>query len=445
MDKGKTDWTDALRRQLADYEAAVPDDMWAGIEQKLDAVQQDAGDGALSVHGNQHRRRMPLLRWGVAASLAVLVAGGSYVLLRPSQPSEMPTAQKAEGGAPVSSVRTAEPTHVPTLLADASLPGNVSVRPMGNGARCAVTESKAASASCDDGEQSLLLAETSAPQTAETSGAEKETEQSGVKAQRSVESLTSSETQTTTAALGADGMMLAADGMGDVAVKRYGKSADWSVRLYGENGVLRGGLGVNAEQSGNVLAASSSSEPRPEDVVSEMSPVLLTAVQNIPVRATHHMPVSVGLQVGIPLWRNLSLSTGLVYTQARSEFTDLHYGAESTATQTLHYVGVPVGLDYGVWSSRWVRTYIHAGAEGAVCVSNYTVEENRRVEDAPRDRMQWSTQIAAGVQLDILPQLGVYAEPGVKYYFDNGSSLDNTFKKRKLNFNFQLGLRWNIK
>ena len=61
-----------------------------------------------------------------------------------------------------------------------------------------------------------------------------------------------------------------------------------------------------------------------------------------------------------------------------------------------------------------------------------------------RDRMQWSTQVAAGLQYDVVPQVGIYVEPGVKYYFDNGSQIENAFKDKKWNFNIQVGFRWNI-
>ena len=39
---------------------------------------------------------------------------------------------------------------------------------------------------------------------------------------------------------------------------------------------------------------------------------------------------------------------------------------------------------------------------------------------------------------------GLYAEPGVKYYFDNGSRVVNFFKDKPLNLNLQVGLRLNI-
>ncbi len=428
MDKGKTtDWTDALRRQLDDYEVAAPDGLWADIEQRLDAGLHVPEGERPSVKGGLPRRRLSLLKWGMAASFAVLVAGGSYVFLRPSRPLQaMQTIQQASGEVPVPAVQVSlcPPKTTP--------PHAVSASPV---ALCAVPV-QYARVGMKGGElepeaDSLAVEKSTSDAPAE-------------KAMRRVESLTSAEMPTAGAATATDGVLLASDNTDILVAGKQGKPAGWSVRLYGENGLISGGSGRGGQSSDMLVASAAPAAGNGES--SNLSPTLLTAVQEVPMRTTHHMPVSVGMQVGIPLCRHLSLSTGLVYTQARSEFAYHHYGAESTTTQTLHYVGIPVGIDYGLWSTRWLRTYVSVGAEGAVCVSNRTVEEDgSRVGDAPRDRMQWSAQWSAGVQFDILPQLGVYAEPGVKYYFDNGSNIENVFKKRKFNFNFQLGLRWNIK
>ena len=440
--KGMTDWADALRRQLENHEVAAPEGLWADIERQLGHGQQESVDGESSEQGSQPRRHLPLLKWGIAASLAALVAGGSYVFLRPASSSGVQTASSP-------GVQPAQETSGAMLASAIVKHAKDNV----------VSEKNNTGIVTDYGmkeDEPFLLAASPSPQEAEThieadshAAAETHVEASTPdvlpeKVQRTIESLTSSDGQECASAWTSDGVMLASGNVDALAVGKQGHPAGWSMRLYGENGLVRSGSEGGGQSTG-MLVASAAPEADNEAAASPFSSAMLTAVQDAPVHTTHHMPVSVGMQVGIPLWRNLSLSTGLIYTQARSEFTYLRYGTESTTTQTLHYVGVPVGVDYKVWNSRWLRTYVSAGAEGAVCVSNHTMEEGRRVDDAPRDRMQWSVQMAAGIQFDILPQLGIYAEPGVRYYFDNGSVLENAFKNRKLNFNFQLGLRWNIK
>lgn len=102
-----------------------------------------------------------------------------------------------------------------------------------------------------------------------------------------------------------------------------------------------------------------------------------------------------------------------------------------------------MGLSYDVWSVSRLHTYVTVGGEGAVNVRNHTETDGQEI-DAKRDRMQWSSMAAVGIQYDILPQVGIYVEPGAKYYFDNGSQIENVFKEKKLNFNFLFGLRWNL-
>ena len=41
-------------------------------------------------------------------------------------------------------------------------------------------------------------------------------------------------------------------------------------------------------------------------------------------------------------------------------------------------------------------------------------------------------------------QIGIYAEPGLSYFPDNGSRLQNYFKDKPITLNLQLGLRMNI-
>ena len=62
-------------------------------------------------------------------------------------------------------------------------------------------------------------------------------------------------------------------------------------------------------------------------------------------------------------------------------------------------------------------------------------------QELRKDRVQWSANTALGLQYHILPQFAVYAEPGLKYYFDNGSGISTFFKDRPMNFNLQVGLR----
>lgn len=87
------------------------------------------------------------------------------------------------------------------------------------------------------------------------------------------------------------------------------------------------------------------------------------------------------------------------------------------------------------------------GGEADFNVKNHTEVEGVTLDqdEVKKDRAQFSGKASVGVQYDVVPQVGFYVEPGAKYYFDNGSDIENTFKDKKWNFNLQFGLRINIK
>ena len=80
------DWTNKLRDQLADYQEPVSHDLWAGIEQSL-AQSKKVGDEETDVKKRPQARYVVLKRWSVAAAIALLGVGGSYVYLHDDRPS----------------------------------------------------------------------------------------------------------------------------------------------------------------------------------------------------------------------------------------------------------------------------------------------------------------------------------------------------------------------
>ena len=54
---------------------------------------------------------------------------------------------------------------------------------------------------------------------------------------------------------------------------------------------------------------------------------------------------------------------------------------------------------------------------------------------------QFSVLGAVGAQYNLSRRVGVYVEPGVSYYFDDGSSLATLRKEHPCGFTLQAGLR----
>ena len=237
---------------------------------------------------------------------------------------------------------------------------------------------------------------------------------------------------------------------------RNSEVAGVSMKLYAEN--FGAGMG-NVNSGSNIVNRYSDSgvmaDPMPgvypdpsvggSNDVDYLMAAAYKALQKSPQgKAKHHAPVSVGMQIAFGVAPRLSLSTGVVYTRTSSDFYPYAPNNDYNVHQVLHYVGIPVGLNYELWRSGGFHAYVMAGAEAAYNVKNDTDEDGTRKQDAKRDRVQFSGKASLGAQYDISPSVGLYIEPGAKYYFDNGSDIENTFKDKKLNFNLQFGLRFNL-
>ena len=139
-----------------------------------------------------------------------------------------------------------------------------------------------------------------------------------------------------------------------------------------------------------------------------------------------------------------SVTSGIVYTRLLSDFDKIIGADRITKRQTLHYIGLPLTVNYRIWGNKRLIVYAGAGGEADVNVAAKTTTEGVS-HTIDKDKLQWSTNVSVGFQYNILPQLGAYMEPGAKYYFNNGSAVENFFKDKPLNFSLQVGLRFNVK
>ena len=160
-------------------------------------------------------------------------------------------------------------------------------------------------------------------------------------------------------------------------------------------------------------------------------------------RQQFYQPISFGLSVNIPISSGISVSSGVVYTRLRSDFTSIANSLVYERQQTLHYVGIPLTVQSNVWQWHGLNVYATAGGQADFNVKACITTEGTETK-LEKDDLQWSVNAAAGVQYNFIPQLGIYVEPGIKHYFDNGSHIRNFFKHRPTNFNLQIGVRMNF-
>lgn len=446
------DWTSKLRDQMTDYQEPVKYDLWAGIAQSLAQNQPVAGENGgpenhpvKRVEKEPKARVVTLKRWSAAAAaVALLGIGGSYVYLH-QEDVEQGNAQLASlasseassaSSAASSSLSAASSSHskqVPLLAADNKSADSKSRQKAASSAASLLSSDYAsvpvqsAAPMNDEGETMVAVASDEAPLVASKY-------KSAESAQSQAEPNSSS----------------------SYHFSRNSEVAGVSMKLYAEN--FGAGMG-NVNSGSNIVNRYSDSgvmaDPMPgvypdpsvggSNDVDYLMAAAYKALQKSPQgKAKHHAPVSVGMQIAFGVAPRLSLSTGVVYTRTSSDFYPYAPNNDYNVHQVLHYVGIPVGLNYELWRSGGFHAYVMAGAEAAYNVKNDTDEDGTRKQDAKRDRVQFSGKASLGAQYDISPSVGLYIEPGAKYYFDNGSDIENTFKDKKLNFNLQFGLRFNL-
>ena len=467
------DWTDRLRDRMADYEMPVGDELWANIEQSL---AQDEVFANKNVHSNNGvARSVVMRRFSIAASIAALLAGGAYVYFHPwNEVAENEVAAIFDKGFKtfIDKRQTAVPKDSQAAISD-----NNQKSISDNGQNAIYDDGQTAvsangqNAMSKDGLQTLsgggqtrnnILAQSNSVELVSSESAlsldldtqssarsvnEKSETVPSSRSSRKVNSLITSEGDVMSSAQNGRRTVLAQSSM-DEELGRKDKHhrGGLKLQLYGENGFIGKTSGGNSPV---LMSSMPSSDPVFYDKNTQIASLfderymVMIPTSDLYEETKHHQPISVGMQVGFHLLPKLKLSTGLVYTKVSSDFISGVSDTRTVSTQDLHYIGIPLNLSYSVWEYKGLHTYVTAGGEGAVNIKNHT-ETDGEVKESKRDKMQWSTNASVGIQYDFIPQLGVYVEPGMKYYFDNGSQIENIFKDKKLNFNIQFGLRFNV-
>lgn len=410
------DWTKRLYDKLADYQEPAPADLWADIEARL-AEKQAAPE--------RHARVVPMWsKWvAVAAAFIGLLVGNAYLMwdtgheeptLGGLAQNKMTSVQKPTGGIlPAAPIAVDDfvpsPSKSHKLMAQAVAP----VEEMVHEEPLPIVESLPEE---PQAVQPVMTTEepVSKPQPKERPKAKTQLP-SQEEQLRMLDQKIAEATRQKDSHMGL-GLYAQSGFVNQLSTSGVMMKPSMAVNYVGEN-----------EQSSTTRAGNS-------DVL---------YYTNVKEQQKHYQPLSFGLTTNIPISSCFSLTTGLVYTRLASDFTNITGNSSLEREQTLHYLGIPLTAQFLIWKYKGLNVYVAGG--GQVDYNFYARSSIEGVSSSiDRDRLQFSVQGALGLQYDIIPELGIYAEPGVKYYFDNGSDVRNFFKDTPTNFNLQLGLRLNL-
>ena len=148
----------------------------------------------------------------------------------------------------------------------------------------------------------------------------------------------------------------------------------------------------------------------------------------------------------------LSLETGLVYTLLSSELTSGSDKYTYVSKQKLNYIGIPLNLNYTFLETRFIGLYVSTGGMMEKCVGGKLSTDyisNGKVIDKTAESLrvvplQWSVNLSAGFQFNIIRSTGIFIQPGISWYFDNKSPVETIYRTKPLNFDLRFGIRYSF-
>ena len=166
-------------------------------------------------------------------------------------------------------------------------------------------------------------------------------------------------------------------------------------------------------------------------------------------REQHDEPITLGLALTKSLGKNWSIESGLQYSLLKSNFTMGEGAYYIQRTQKVHYLGLPFRLSY-----KWLRSKrwsVYSSAGVLLNIPLVGEAKERYVTDATvpykdswhfAPSWQWSVGVGVGVQYNLSPNWGIYAEPTFNWYIPNGSSIHTIWTEHPFTVTAPFGVRF---
>lgn len=444
----RQDWTDKLREKMDTYSVEPSDEVWAGISSKAGLAGQGSATGKSAV---------PMWIWRSAAAAAAVMTGALiFVKVNDNEADNYTAYNEAEA---------------PEIVNDSPeiLPESPSV-------------------------QTLILSENPIEKTSEVKAGQTEKAERHKAAYKTAPMMT--RVQETEEAEVIDIDKSDNSGIGEISDEGIDKepvtgidnsdsgidnsdgAMDWEEYLRSEpqekRRADRRGLSIGLGAAG---AGSSSStdkfEPRAvmgsnplegeagtvgwaDDRILSSAGTIVYNQPEVDDSYSHKMPVKLGLTARYAFTKLLGIETGLTYSLLQSDIkrgSESTTGAWSNSEQTLHYLGVPLNLTFDFLNTRYVNIYAAAGGmmefgvKGSIKTTdhlNNSMTSTHQNAITPKGLL-WSVNATAGVQVNVLPSLGIYVEPGMSHHFKNDRQPRSSYTDKPTNFALGFGLRYTFR
>lgn len=416
----KQDWTDTLKQKMAGYEERPSDELWAALSERA---------------GLQESRRkvIPVWFWGLSAAAALMA--GIFV---------------------VTKVNDKIVNDLGSITADVAVPEPVEAAEVG--VKQMVKARKAKSA---------LIAEAVPVESRVGAGVVEDSAESAETSVLENQDVDAVPVESSVSAVAEDVTSVNAEEHAAISWDEYLKETPSEKARSRRSGGFSAGIVAGGAVGGNTSGS------KPTAMVMGANPLAAgvtktdwidkdskasTIVYNQPEvqeEYSHKIPVKVGLTARYNITGRLGVETGLTYSVLSSSVKtgNSETGNNwSSGNQTLHYLGIPLNISFDILNSCYVNIYVTGGGmmeksiSGNIKTDEYVDGKFARTLTAkisPKG-LQWSVNAAAGVQANILPQLGVFVEPGVSHHFKNGSRVRSIYTDKPTDFSLGFGLRYSF-
>ena len=164
------------------------------------------------------------------------------------------------------------------------------------------------------------------------------------------------------------------------------------------------------------------------------------------------LPVTAGLGIQWDITPRCSVGTGVRYTNLSRAFIGDYVGEGFTVPQTdidntQHWLGVPLNLSFHIVNTGSWRVSAQGGA-----VAEYLLDNDFLVHNNPKDihyhqkggPLQWSAGLGIGIEYRLSPLVGIYLDPGFRYYFATDRQPRSLRTIQPLRFDLEAGLRFSF-
>ena len=457
--KGNDNIKQQIQSKLSDFEASLPQDGWAKIEQTLNAVERPKAI----------RRRI----WysGIAAAIAVLLVGGLFLFLPPATDNGKFVSDNAIGE------RQNKKDEVVSTIPDSKdvesriekANTTESVR-KGNNRLFAGNQPSVSSIGKNRDSDRVKEYQTSLSEQNESETASIDLATKGQINEKPIQETATSQNKMDDAERNRLIEEFENAGKQDLLFvdKKSGKKEKPMMLAMGGKG---GFSSFHAKaNSPMMLRSASAGEEKGTLSPGDGQPdyASKTLMQNNPfamvskssdnqAEMTHSQPISFGVTFSHALSNRFSIESGLVYTYLYSQAKNTAPDAHNTESQHFHYLGIPLNLNYVFASLNKVDFYGTIGGmveKDIYGIRKYygesqsetlnTSSEGSITEKISQEKPQFSVNAGLGLSYPITNKLDLYGKVGGAYYFNANNEYKTIYYDKKIIMDLNVGLRVNF-